>query len=123
MVQTRSKKKNKMPKLCTKNGLEVDALPRDLHLSKLEGNMIAWNIIFQKVHKKPKSRMAGTHGKLVNISINQEDVERTLAKLPRTLSQAGIINVNLKRRVAYKTSHLEQMNDAREDIHYAQIFE
>ena len=50
---TRSLKNGKMPKLCIKNGLEVDELHDDLKLTDLENNLIARNIIFQKVHKLP----------------------------------------------------------------------
>ena len=73
--------RGKMPKLCTKNGLSIDIIKDDdLKLTELENNLIARNIIFQKIHKLPKSRWSGTHDRLVNIPIGEQDVVNTFAK-------------------------------------------
>ena len=105
----------KMPKLCVKNGLQVDCIENsDLKLTDLENNLIARNIIFQKVHKLPKSRWSGTHDRLVNVPVGPQDVLNTIEKLPRTPAEAGIIPiipVNLKRKLEYKTTHLVQLID------------
>ena len=43
--------------MCIKNGLYVDDIDDEgLKLTELENNLIARNIIFQKIHKLPKSR-------------------------------------------------------------------
>ena len=70
-----SMERGKMPKMCSNNGLKVDVLPKpDLRLSELENNLIALNIVFQKLHFLPKSRWSGTHDRLVNIPIGEQDV-------------------------------------------------
>ena len=106
------KKYRKFPKMCTKNGLEVDVLrDPDLILTELENNLIARNIIFQKIHKLPKSRWSGTHDKLVNVPVGPQDVLNTIKSLPRTPAEAGIVTiipVNLKRKVEYQNTHLSQ---------------
>ena len=57
-----SMERGKMPKLCSNNGLTVDILPDpNMALTELENNLIAKNIIFQKLHKKPKSRWSGSY--------------------------------------------------------------
>ena len=70
--------RGKLPKLCVKNGLQVDQINDDLKLTELEKNLIAKNIIFQKIHKMPKSRWSGTHDRLVNVPVNPEDVLNTI---------------------------------------------
>ena len=62
--------RGKMPKLCTKNGLSIDVIEdENLKLTELENNLIARNIIFQKIHKLPKSRWSGTHDRLINVPV------------------------------------------------------
>ena len=104
-------KAGKMPKLCSKNGLEIDEiLDPQLKISELENNLIARNIVFQKIHKLPKSRWQGTHDRLVNVPVGAQDVLNTIESLPRTPAEAGIvpiIPVNLKRKLEYKTTHLK----------------
>ena len=109
-----SMQRGKMPKMCSNNGLKVDILPEPaLRLSELENNLIALNIVFQKFHLKPKSRWSGTHDRLVNIPIREQDVLSTINSLPRTPTEAGLIPVNLKRKLEYKTIHLQQLIDPR----------
>ena len=114
-------KKGKIPKLCVKNGLHVDKIDNNLRLTELENNLIARNIVFQKIHKMPKSRWSGTHDRLVNVPVNPEDVLNTVENLPRTPAEAGlipIIPVNLKRKLEYKTTHLTQMIDTNKIFRY-----
>ena len=95
--------RGKMPKMCSSNGLEIDILPEPKsRLSELENNIIALNIVFQKFHLKPKSRWSGTHDRLVNVPIGEEDIIKTLERLPRTPAEAGIIPVCLKRNMNTK---------------------
>ena len=118
-------KKGKMPKMCAKNGLEVDKIPDPkLKLTELENNLIARNIVFQKIHKLPKSRWQGTHDRLVNVPVGPQDVLNTIESLPRTPAEAGIIPiipVNLKRKLQYKTTHLKQMIDTNKIYKYLQF--
>ena len=104
-----------------KNGLQVDEIREDLKLTELENNLIARNIIFQKIHKMPKSRWSGTHDRLVNVPVNPEDVLNTVESLPRTPAEAGlipIVPVNLKRKLEYKTTHLTQLVDINKIFKY-----
>ena len=110
-----------MPKLCTKNGLGVDNIREEDKLSELENNLIARNIIFQKIHKLPKSRWSGTHDRLINVPVGPDDVLNTVESLPRTPAEAGIISivpVNLKRKLEYKTTHLSQLIDTNKIFKY-----
>jgi hypothetical protein len=111
--------RGKMPKMCSNNGLKVDILPEPkLRLSELENNIIALNIVFQKFHLKPKSRWSGTHDRLVNVPIGEQDILNTLKSLPRTPTEAGIIPVGLKRKLEYKTTHLQQLIDVKKIYKY-----
>ena len=110
-----------MPKLCTKNGLSIDAIQDGDKLSELENNLIARNIIFQKIHKMPKSRWSGTHDRLINVPVGPDDIINTVQSLPRTPAEAGIIPiipVNLKRKLEYKTTHLSQLIDTNKIFKY-----
>ena len=115
-------KKGKLPKLSTYNGLGIDSLgDPEIKLSELENNLIATNIIFQKIHKLPKSRWSGTHDRLVNVPVGPQDVLNTIESLPRTPAEAGIIPiipVKLKRKLEYKTTHLVQMIDTTKIFKY-----
>ena len=114
-----SMQRGKMPKMCSNNGLTVDILPEPrLRLSELENNIIALNIVFQKFHLKPKSRWSGTHDRLVNVPIGEQDILNTLKSLPRTPGEAGIIPVGLKRKLEYKTTHLQQLIDVKKIYKY-----
>jgi hypothetical protein len=109
----RSLVSGKMPKLSSTNNLQVDYIPHGMTLSELEANLIAKNLIFQKIHKLPKSRWQGTHDRMINIPIYDEDILCTVDKLPRTPTEASIISVKLKRKMGYKGHHTEQVIDSR----------
>ena len=115
-------RKGKFPKMCVKNGLYVDNIDDpNLKLTELENNMIARNIIFQKIHKLPKSRWHGTHDRLVNVPVGPQDVLNTVESLPRTPAEAGlipIVPVNLKRKLEYKNVHLTQLIDPNKIFKY-----
>ena len=87
------------------NGLSVVNVKENLELTQLENNLIAKKILFQKVFKLPKSRMAAVKDKIVNIPIGDEDVLNTVQALPRTPSEAGLVEVKLKRKLEYKNYH------------------
>ena len=84
-----------------------------MRLTELEANCIAKNIIFQKLHKKAKSRWSGTHDRQINVPISNDAILRTVEKLPRTPTEAGIVSVKLKRKIEYKGHHLQQTIDSR----------
>ena len=70
--------------------------------------MIAPNILFQKFVQLPKSRWTATKDQIVNIPVFEKDILNTIQSFPRTLNEAGIIPVKLKRKKEYKNSHLQQ---------------
>ena len=107
-------KHEKLPSMAAANGLNVIPLKDvDLHLTELENNLIAKRIMFQKIYQLPKSRMAACKDHLINIPINSEDVMNTLQSLPRTPEEAGLLEVKLKRRLNYKSTHQQAYIDTR----------
>ena len=78
----------------------------------------AKNIIFQKFHKKAKSRWSGTHDRLINVPIPEDAILNTVKTLPRTPTEAGIVSVKLKRKLEYKGTHMEQIIDSRKIFKY-----
>ena len=93
-----------------KNNLEVFDIKdyKELLLSELEQCMIARNLLFMKLHQKPKSRMAGVKDRIVNVPVHEDDIMDTIKSLPRTPHEAGIIPVKLKRKKEYKNTHKEE---------------
>ena len=80
----------------------------ELLLTDGENSMIARNLPFQKFVQLPSSRWTATKDRIVNIPINGADIVKTCASLPRTLDEAGIVPIKLKRKMEYKNSHFEQ---------------
>ena len=54
------------------------------------------------------ARMAAVKDKLVNIPIAESDIMNTLECLPRTPADGGLIEIKLKRKVAYKNYHRQE---------------
>ena len=102
-------KAGKMPPMSAKNGLRIPQHDPELELTELEGNLIAKRIIFMKIFQLPKSRWTALKDKVVNIPVNENDILNTVTRLPRTPNEAGLIEVDLKRKVEYKNSHLKQL--------------
>ena len=57
----------------------------------------------------PKSRWTTLKDKVVNVPVNGEDILNTITKLQRTPNEAGLIEVDLKRKVEYHNSHIKQL--------------
>ena len=107
-------KTGKLPPKSFKNSLELhhtdeDLKEQDLRLTELEASLIAQNIVFQKIYQLPKSRWTGLKDKVINVPISKEAINNTLAQLPRTPEQAGLIGISLKRRKTMKNTHLKQL--------------
>ena len=77
-------------------------------MSELEQCMIARNLLFMKLHQKPKSRMKGVTDRIVNVPVHESDIIETVKSLPRTPTEAGIIPVKLKRKKDFKNTHQEE---------------
>ena len=86
------------------NGLTLIKCPSSLKLSEIENNLIARRILFQKIFQLPTSRIAACKDKLINIPINSEDIVNTITILPRTPAEAGLLEINLKRKLDYKNN-------------------
>ena len=77
-------KAKKLPPMAVRNSLELDPQDESLQLTELEGSLIAKNIIFQKIFQLPKSRWTALTDKIVNVPITNEDINNTVALLPRS---------------------------------------
>ena len=100
-------RKNKMPKVSVKNGLDVDKIPPELQLSELESQCIARNIIFMKMKELPKTRMKSMIDRCVLVPIEDTTVMDTVEMLPRTLESSAVVPVDFKRMKAMKNVHVK----------------
>ena len=102
--------KGKIPPMSRENGLSLVDLGNDadLVLSELENNLISRRLLFQKIYQLPRSRMAGCKDRLINIPVNQSDVINTVAQLPRTPNEAGLLEIKLKRKMEYNNFHKKE---------------
>ena len=103
-----------MPPLSTMNRLQLTETDESLkeqgvNLTELEGALIAKTIIFQKIYQLPKSRWTALKDRLINVSLNDEDILNTIENMPRTPNEAGLIGVALKRKKEYKNTHKHQL--------------
>ena len=99
---------SRIPNNNISNGLELEEVPDVLKLNDLEQQLIARSLLFIKTVLLPKTRMKASHDNVINVPIECEDISTNILKLPRNLNDAQIIPVQLKRKVEYKTSQLEQ---------------
>ena len=99
-----------MAPMSNQNGLQLISLKDhpELSLSELEQQLIAPNLIFQKIVLLPKSRWSAMKDKTVSVPISTSDVSETLTKLPRTPSDAQLAVVQLKRRLNFPGIHNQQ---------------
>ena len=67
--------------------------------------------MFQKIYQLPRSRMAGCKDRLINIPIHDGDVINTVQRLPRTPSEAGLVEIKLKRKLEYNNYHKKEYVD------------
>ena len=108
--------KGKLPSHSVMNGLKIDMTSKErkengLDLTEFEGSLVARNLMFQKIYLMPKSRWAGIKDKQILIPVSDDKIQNFLGQLPRTPTEAGLIAVNLKRKLEYKGSHKSQLID------------
>ena len=68
------------------------------------------NLLFFKIFELPKSRWQAVKDRTVNVPICDDDILRTLntvKSLPRKPDDAGLIPIQLKRKLEYKNKHVE----------------
>ena len=108
--------KGKLPSHSVMNGLKIDMTnkerkERGLDLTEFEGSLVARQLMFQKIFLMPKSRWAGLKDKQILIPVSNDKIQNFLGQLPRTPTEAGLLAVNLKRKLEYKGSHKSQLID------------
>ena len=110
----------KRPAQSHQNNLEIfDTKDHpELNLTELESSLISKSLVFMKIFKKPKSRMAAIKDRCVCVPIDDQTINETLNQLPRTPSEACIVPIKLKRKKEYKNVHLNEYVDV-EKIHRA----
>ena len=64
-----------------------------------------------KIFQLPKSRWTALKDKIINVPVTDSDIINTVTRLPRTPNEAGLIEVDLKRKVEYQNSHIRQLID------------
>ena len=103
------KNKKKMPNICFQNGLGLSPVPDCLKLTDLENHLISKNLIFIKVRPSPRSRYDNMFDRIVNVPIPDDDIIKSVNSLPRNSDNSGLIKVQLKRDLSFKTVHKEEM--------------
>jgi hypothetical protein len=91
--------RNKMPKISSKNSLEIYDRPEFLNLTEVENVLIAPRINFMKLIRMPVSRMSGIKDKIINVPIPLEKIKENIECLPRTFEEASVIPIMIKRKV------------------------
>ena len=107
-------KVGKLPSTSVMNNLQLhdsDEKLRvnDLILTELEGSLIAKNLIFQKIFLLPRSRWTALKDRIINVPIRDEAINETIKMLPRTPNEAGLIGLELKRKIELKNNHKKQL--------------
>ena len=110
----------KRPAQSHQNNLEIfDTKDHpEMKLTELESSLISKALVFMKIFKKPKSRMAAIKDRCVCVPIDDQTINETLNQLPRTPSEACIVPIKLKRKKEYKNVHLNEYVDV-EKMHRA----
>ena len=88
------------------NKMEVCDVPEEIaNLSTLEARLLATRYPFMKILALPRGKQSGIKGAIVNVPVNAAQV---CESLPRTPNAAGIVPLQLKRRIHYRSSVLKQ---------------
>ena len=104
--------KKERPPLSPFNGLWITETPKEVkELNHLERTLISKRILFIKIFKMPTSRWHKVKDKTVNVPICDDTLLKTLNKLnvslPRKPEEAGLIPVQLKRKLEFNNVHYE----------------
>ena len=101
-------KQNKLPNISSKNALQVYDRPDFMKLTEVENVLIAPRINFIKMIKLPVSRMIGLRDRIVNVPITSKTIRQTVESLPRTLEEAQVIPISLRKKKSMVGSHFQQ---------------
>ena len=99
--------KGKIPKIHYTNGLWLDKVPDELNLKDLEQQLIARSLIFMKV-KKLRFGMKAMTDMVISVPIEEDDISKTISAFPRHPDDAKVVAVQLKRKVLWKNTHLQE---------------
>ena len=100
--------RNRLPKMSSENSLQVFNYPDCLRLTEVENVLIAPRINFIKMIKLPSSRMPGIRDRIVNVPITSNTIRQTVESLPRTLEEAQVIPISLRKQKSMVSSHFQQ---------------
>ena len=98
-------KKGKMPPECRQNNMQIDPQLEEMKLNELERSLISRNIQFQKIYQLPTSRYTALKDKIINVPVPEGSALNTINRLPRTPNEAGLIGIEVKRKLAFKNPH------------------
>ena len=106
--------KGKLPSFSVMNGLKLNETTEErkeqgIDLTDFEGSLVSQKLMFQKIFMMPGSRWAGTKDKQILVPVPTDKIQNFLGQLPRTPTEAGLLAVNLKRKLEYKGAHKSQL--------------
>ncbi len=98
-------KKGNIPAQSILNNLSLQDIPEELQdLNDLEVRLIGQRIPFMKIVSLPAGGQKGIHGAAVNVLSSLEQVTDLLPRLP---SEANIVSMKLKRKLAFKGHYMK----------------
>ena len=100
--------KLEMPAMCAKNSLEYAQIPTCLQIPNLERQLICRDLTFLKV-RQLKYGMSAINDHVINVPIDDDDIIKTVNRLPRTEKNHGMVTVGLKRDMGLKKCHKLEM--------------
>ena len=100
--------KLEMPAMCAKNSLEYAQIPTCLQIPNLERQLICRDLTFLKV-RQLRYGMSAINDHVINVPIDDDDIIKTVNRLPRTEKNHGMVNVGLKRDMGIKKFHKLEM--------------
>ena len=98
----------KMSPISAANQLDISIWPGNLNLSEIENALLAPVICFMKILKLPNSRMPALRDRVVNVPILLNKINESIESLPRTIEEAKIIPVAIKRKRSYIHNYIQQ---------------
>ena len=98
----------KIPAMTMVNGLQLTDMEPNGQLTELENNLIAQIINFQYLFCLPKSRWTATKKQMISVPVPPENVIDTVQQLPRIPREAGMVPVQLKRKMKYNRNHRKE---------------
>ena len=100
-------KKNNIPPECQANGLQLSTVPEQLRrLNTLEKHLVSRRLPFMKIVSLPKGGQSAVIGPVTCVP---SDIQKGRNVLPRSLHDADIVTVSLKRKLEYKSHYIKQL--------------